>query len=142
MSKITPNFDYNVDDVAQILDKKEIENNIYDHKYGILNRSITIGSIILFLGSPILSNANIIRKSEEKNIIRTIEKYIIQNDYALSELSSIFEDNSPDKEFDLVYFNLIQKETLKQVSLDEDFMNALNTVTYKTGKEKPSKSRF
>ena len=43
---------------------------------------------------------------------------------------------------DLFFFNFVQNFVEDQVELDAEFMEALNTVTLKVGKSKPSKPRF
>lgn len=103
------------------------------NSYSLL--SGTTSSTIQIQSDP--SDNIFIEKITDENTFARIEDYVKDNYNIKGDFK-----NQTNLSSDLFFFNLTQNFIEDQINLDEEFMDALNSVTSKIGKSQPTKSRF
>jgi hypothetical protein len=148
MSTISKLSDYEIHDIASILDLQKDETpinyNVSYPKTNPLAKKIVTGSLVLLLNAPVAAYP--IFDSHDINginLIKCIDDYISPFEYEIGELSEFYTNAAEMTEpLDVLFFNKVQIFAETQVELDKDFKLALDELTTEIAKDKPLKPRF
>lgn len=148
MSKISKLQDYDMNDIATLLDLEKDKTNVrtissYQNS-NYLTKQLVTGSLVLLLHAPLASVPVLNRDTvSTSNVIQCVDEFVSPIDYGINELTQFYSNTQSSIEaLDIIYLNKVQNFADNQIELDKDFKLALDELTSEIAKDKPSKPRF